>query len=837
MLAVPAARRFVFPEITETRLRDHILFDRVLEDGRTVRCTDGTLFQIIEIAGRDISSMTPDQQEQLFLRRVEWLHKQSGAKVHIRIFTTRELHDGSEMEPPKYSSPELAKVMKSWSDSFRLAYRNRHFIILSVGGGEERARQLLREAVDEATEGLRDYRPSILELGDPASGAPSPLNTFLAGLLNPCMKLGKKPASGHPGRITAERLRTLGPLDRRLADHLINSEVEFLDGGGAIEVNLAKRRLNGVAVFHGPPGDDCDVWMGALGVSAYGDKTSIDLILHLLSLDAELTVVQHVEVIDDVVAEAMLTERANRSAQGAIGSMFSRQSKAVQHYSMAVEMIRDRGPDHVSLCRHQMTIFVYGRSQDDLDYRMKLVERTFQSHAMSVVRERADAETAWFSQFPPHRVLNRPATLLSPNIATCVSFESTSSGLSRCDWGPRPVTRFRTVSGAPYDFCWHRDDGPLSPGHTVVFGPNGAGKTFWLNFCSGATLGYDRTKVFLIDRSDGSYVSTMAFGGDYVHLQSDSKELEEMASVAQMNPLQMDLDIGHQSGGSTQWVTQWIRDFLCNLPGDDLDSEQQLGVAVRRMAELPREQRSLKELHRALTGNVQVKHLLKRWVEGEYQNIFNGAHDSLDFSSKRFFAFAFDRILTDPVLARAMLPYLAYRIVNDMERNGDPWLLILDEAAALIADERFRKWYFELLQEARKKRGVIVSAFQRISTLLDHGHAVAELVLQQCPNKVYLPNTEIQPREAELAGFTGAEYDLVTKRHPMTRGLKYFCLLKREGEGSMLLHTDFSPLGQDNMNLLMSGRSVADALRRLQKSYGPGRLSDALAEFKQMRFI
>src|SRR5690606_16902032 len=102
-------------------------------------------------------------------------------------------------------------------------------------------------------------------------------------------------------------------LNQRLADHLIASEVEFLDGGGAFQVSLTKRRLNGIAVFHGPE----TVWMGTLGLAGFGDKTSIDMVQHILSLETDLTIVQHVRPLPDIRAEAEIQERAKRSVNAA----------------------------------------------------------------------------------------------------------------------------------------------------------------------------------------------------------------------------------------------------------------------------------------------------------------------------------------------------------------------------------------------------------------------------------------------------------------------------------------------------------------------------------------
>jgi type IV secretion/conjugal transfer VirB4 family ATPase len=827
--AVPAARDYVYPKITSTRLRDHILFDRVLEDRRTVCCTDGTLIQVIEIAGKDLSALAADIQEGLYRRRLDWIHKFAGSGVELRIVTTRELHDNSGGFEAGYPSPTLTRLMETWASSFRLGFRNRHYVLLSIGGGEERARELLRQMVDDTLDYLTDYWPRVVELGEDSQGG-SELTTFWASLLNPLMRHETGPMAGRP--VKGTRLTELGALDRRLADYLIGSEVEFLDGGGAFQVSLTKRRLNGVAVFQGVH----EVWMGSIGIGGYGDRTSVDLLQQVLSLNTEMMAVSHVKVMDDTKAEAMLRERLNRSVNAAANSKLGVNSKLVDHIRQTIELISAKGADHISLVDYQMTVFVFGTGPDDLESRMRDVERVFRAHAMLPVRERAAAEPLWFSVFPPHREWIRPAVLVSPNVATMVTFETSTSGLSRCHWGDQPVTRFRTVSGAAYNFCWQEADRPLAAGHTALFGNTDAGKTTLLNFLAGATLGYADTKVFLIDRGDGSYISTKTFGGKYIHLQSDSKELSGLADLCTMNPLQMELDEADLSsgntGGPTQWLSQWVRDFLCDLDPEDIESETQIGKAIRNLARMPAEKRSLEQVYNAIPDNFGIKRRLKRWVEGDYRHVFNGATDSLDFSNERMFAFSFDRLLTDPVLARALLPYLAYRIVSDMERLGKPWLLVLDELARLIEDPRFRKWFFELLEESRKKNGVVVFAFQRISSIMDPAFpGLGDLVMQQCPNKIILPNAELSVAEADYMGLSSAEFDIIRGQHPLARQHKYFMLLKRKNEGTIFLQTDLRPLGKD-LALLRSGRSEADKLRQLEKKYGINAQDRALDQFR-----
>jgi type IV secretion system protein VirB4 len=405
---------------------------------------------------------------------------------------------------------------------------------------------------------------------------------------------------------------------------------------------------------------------------------------------------------------------------------------------------------------------------------------------------------------------------MSGNVAGFVSFETPTQGFTRCDWGDRPVQVFPTALGSPYSFIWHKEDRPGGgsppPGHTMIIGGTGSGKTVMLDFLGLSTLGYPDTYVFKTDRFAGSYIATKAAGGAYLELQSDDAMAGE---PCQLNPLHIELsaDPGH---GPTGWVVNWLRDHVTGC--DDIESERALGDAVRALAGLSKDKRNLTEIYRALPDNIPAKRELKRWVEGQYSYLFGGV-DTLSLRDRRLVTFAFDRVLQDPVACRALLPYLSYRIEAAMEAIGAPFLFQIDETAAMLEDAGFRKWFVRLHDEVRKKRGVIVSCFQRVQSLAQAG--VADTMLTSCPTQILLPNESATADDyCGVLGCTMVELEIVRGEHPTARMLgKRYALLRREGQGSVVLNTDLSVLGP-HLNLFASGRSIASRFRQFEDSEG-----------------
>jgi type IV secretion/conjugal transfer VirB4 family ATPase len=814
-LAVPQSRRLLLPEIRETRLRDHVLFDRVLADGHTVRCTDGSLFQVIAVEGIDLGARDDDTQEQRYQERKRWVDGLAGSRCDMRILTVRTLKDQAA-DVSDYPEGVLRDVQGKWHATFKRSFHNTHYIVLSVKGGTEAARVVLGDAAAMTLDRLREHRPRVLEVGRP--GETSPLLSFLAGRLNPGREVRVGAWRGTPARRGPDGRIELGELNRRLVDGLLASQVVFFDG-------LPKRRKDdGLAVFRD---GSHETWMGAWGIGSWGEVSMTEIGRRILSVDAEMTVFQTLKVWDNTLARTHVREKMGRTMRGQEERQEGVDTKAVGQYRAALTLLQAEGPERMELCDHQYIVFVHGYSREDLEYRMGLVRQALDDFLILPVRETSATEPLWFSQFPPHFENVRAAEIMSGNVAHFTSFETPTKGLSRCDWGERAVTRFKTSSGSPYDLCFHRSDQPLDVGHTLMIGGTGAGKSTLLGWLASSCLGFPNARVFCIDRSDGLFVPVLSFGGTYVNLQTDTVDI--IGDVCQLNPLQQPLD-PRATGGPTIWTINWLRDHVTRCR--DKESEEWLNKVVRSIAEHPPARRRLFDIYDAIPDDVPAKHELARWVAGgNYSYLFDGARDTLSFDGgSRLTAFDFTRIGEDDIANQAVLPYLAYRIETEMQRVGAPWLFALDEAAAVLKDGVFRDWLFKLIQEARRMRGVVVVCLQRVGSLAERG--VGELLLTQCPTKILFRNVEASEEEyIEVLGLTRTEFEIVKGVHPTAKQLgRHYVLIKREGEGSVVLDVNLGPLGKD-LALLQSGKEPADRLRRLIRQEG-GNIDRAVARLR-----
>lgn len=238
------------------------------------------------------------------------------------------------------------------------------------------------------------------------------------------------------------------------------------------------------------------------------------------------------------------------------------------------------------------------------------------------------------------------------------------------------------------------------------------------------------------------------------------------------------------------------------------------------MASEPPEDRSIVQLYRNLPPALPAREHLRKFVEGQYAWVFPPGEDTFGEEAARWVGIDFSRVLEDPVLVNAMLPYLSYRIEKQMRRQRTPFLMMLDETAALLTNKVFQKWFERMLREHRRDRGVVVSLFQDVGPLIDHG--VLELVLGQCATTVIFPNANaLEGPYIDGLRLSRSEFEMVRGNHPLVGGLNKYVLVRRR-EGSVVLDVDLSgPLGP-LLRLFRSGKGPADEVRSLERQFPDG---------------
>ncbi len=752
----PVLRSILVPLPRETLLSDKLQFERILGDGKTLRCKDGQLVQTIEVRGVDYGTKTEAEIHALLNKRHAWFHSLNREGLAIKLISLR---DQARLEPgADYDGEVLQTIHREWMRSFETVYVNRYFLVLAVAGGGN-AQRTLNDLSKTVIEGLHDFRPEVMTLGE---GPSSPLLSLWGRLIN---------GFAEP----------IAPAETEISERLVLSSVHFDHQSGTIEYRQGQRRRVG----------------HVLSVKTWGDAQSEELIHRLMSLNG---CVQLLALLYAQKKEKVATLLPLRAKQAALMS-FNR-IKAGE-FAAATEIIQ---ADRDGLFECQVSVLLEADDTESLSELVSNARRVFVDAGIIPVIEMAASEWVWRARLPGFapelKYCTRPRSLLGRNLSELVAFQEEPSGLDRCDWGEGPIRPFKTVTGAPYAFQFHITDAAEALAHSVTFAPSGAGKTTLFSHLMGGALRHPDLAVYAFDRHGGLQVFTEAVGGRYIDPSGGDVEL---------NPLQMP-----ETPENRQFLHLWLRRLA---EADDDESYEAASRAVDAIFQVKRRSvRSLNSVYESAfdTGS-RLKSGLSRWVGNDFASqIFNGSRDSLNLEETRLVTFEMESALTDARVAGALVTYIMHRIRESCRAAGRPHLVFVDETAALLADEAFRKDTEIMLREHRKLRGSVNLVFQDVGVMLRSG--IAETILNNCPTQIVFPNPNAREEDYRTLELTDGQWAYIKGQSRIARHLPRSVLVKR-GQEAVILDVDLSPLGP-LVRVYRSGAKPVRLMRQLQQQVG-----------------
>lgn len=778
---VPKVSRFLIPQPKSTRLGDHIKFRSMHKDGRTVVCEDNTYAVVINFGGTDLRFNEATRQQSLNNARQVWIEQMNELGIRVRVFFVRD-------RLPKAADyghmlPVMTEVSKAWNKGLPRALSTEFYAVLTVKDSQK-AIQRLDEAVEQTKSIMADYRPSeLVDENDVAEYmSEGTMEEKRDAEMTPAAFFGRmlSPLS-RPNPIGKNRL----PLAYRLTTDNVRYDTEL----GMFEFsNGPDRKYAAVFVI--------EEWSSPMYESH---------MLELLSYPIEMTVCHDIKPIGKGAAMAQLRWQEKMAPGLQPGTDAAAQFGTV---AMAIE----RGSEEEQeLALVQTTITVYGDTpQEVLDGRSQINQ--LKMVGISPVWPKHTMVQHWFGHFPGFENQTRPQRLLSGEISILCTFQNTPTGKMRSDWGDGPIAMFETIDGSPYAFQFHAGDGSPPLGHCVSIGPSGQGKTTLITFLASMALRHPDLKAYLFDRGRGCEVITKALGGSYVFFDGEEK-------TCGLNPMQLD-----DNGPNRAFLNEWLQ-LIADVEPNEYRFQAEISDAVEINFDpnLTREQRNLQQLYNAVfPSDSDLRQRLTAWTNpNQWGSIVCAENDTLDVS-QRLAGFDFTNVLTDVRLGPAMVSYIMHRILA--EARGEPRLIFIDETEPLLRNENFRLRFKKLLQEGRKERQVIVSAFQRPQAPDEVG--VGDTIRGQCPTVFFFRNPQAEEKDYANWRLTPRELDFVMGKS--YRKKKYAVLVKRYTEAgeSIILNTDLSSLGR-YMKMFNSGRPSVLLMQEMQREYG----DDALKHY------
>lgn len=749
-----------FPKMGQLHLSDIIPFNIFLEDDKTIKCHNGMLVRVFQLAGADYTTKSKEEITRLISRRVEWFNAAAREQVDIRLYTIKDLK--SYTLQGKFANNYLFRLHHQWMKQFESAYEVQHYLILSIAPKQLLFKTLAPNlgTLDKFTELTLDsfyaYGPILLSCRQHSHF----LMRFLQKIIGTDIKEEPK------------------------------ASINFVHAAGLHAVHLEP--LRGLVTCY--LGEE-RVYKKALTIIRWGETAPSELLNALLRINGSLTIIHGMHGILPMDSSAKLRYAAKQAAMGLGGS------KAYQEHMEVIKRI-DEG--EVTLFHYQCIIWIQDKNLENLNLIEQYTKRVVREYGATIITETAAIEWLWRYQFLATNDLLYPAKLLSATLADFITLQQEARGQLSCDWGEGPIRFFKTTSGSAYAFQFHIDTQPYALGHCLVVAPSGSGKTTLFQHLIAGALRHD-IKAYVFDRLQGSKIFTNSLGGCHIDIGQEAIPLNPLASAVTAND------------------ENFLKNFFLMLSGlNDELSQLQAAKAVDIIMSCPSEKRILTDLFDiAFVPNSKLKKNLQSWVgHASLARWFNGAHqgkalDALDINHY-LLTFEMAAIQKDPRLSACLTYYLMHRIRAMLQNKSQGHLIFIDEIRSMLTDPLFKQYTAELLLEHRKLRGSVNICFQDVGSIL--ALDIANLLLEQCPTKLLFPNPYADREQYKVFELTDYEWDYIKERLPISKSLKYSVLVKKSHE-SVILNIDLTGLGH-LLKLYRSGPNELNLARQLQAQYG-----------------
>ncbi len=730
----------ILPRPLETRVADFLPFSRLDEDGATIHLRNNSLARVIEVEGADTTLVLPEERAAFAGARKQWIDSLAELEIVARVITIRERVPLSEKEAFK-NEPLLRAIAARWLDSLHRIFRNRHYIVLSVND-RKNALKDLDQATNATITILDMYHPTLISEKTPDRHVDKSPFWLFAHLLNPVSR--PKPL------IHGENGQTLNDL-------LTADYIHFTRDEGLIRFFAGDKEKLGIV----------------MGIRKPGDFMDEQMVADLMSIDCELNILHNIKSLPTTKANALLMQQRRLAAV----TTFSQ--NVLNQYSTALEWMDQSDADGQTLNEYAMSVFIFGDSKEEIKFGQEEVEKICRLHNVTPVRDGWAAQAVFFAQLPTYEVYPRTFLYLSRVVACALCVDRTAEGRQKSDWGPVPLSYFRTITGTPYAFQFHVSEDSYAVAHTALIGPTGQGKTTFFSFMAGQSLRIPDLNVYFFDRNNGAKVFALMQGAPYVKFDGGEDSVS-------LNPFAIP-----DKPANRAFLRTWLRDIT---GGTDAVSEQEIARAVTTAFEyLPPQERLLKNLYKSCFANGGfMRRELLRWIDDEqYGRIFNSPDDNLDLDS-RYMGFDFTNIFQDATLAPAVISYVMHRIHTLATIKGTPTMIMIDETAPMLEHEMFKESFIVGLREGRKKRQAFLCAFQQPKFLDEHG--LGDVIRGQCQTVVFFRNPQANPSDYASWNLSPREMNFVLGKEFTDH--KYAILVSRPAiHESVILDVDLSGLG------------------------------------------
>ena len=540
-------------------------------------------------------------------------------------------------------------------------------------------------------------------------------------------------------------------------------------------------------------------------ISEYPSITCPGILNDLLSMSFEFVLSQSFSFLSKPVA---------------VGRMKRQQSRMINAGDVAVSQVNDIDDamdDLVSnrfvMGSHSLSLVIRAFDTKALNDHINEAGTALSESGMKWAREDVGMAGAFWSQLPGNFEFRvRVGDITSRNFAGFSSFHNYPIGRIRNNqWGDA-VTMFKTTSGAPFYFNFHKGEegtdakkvAKLDPNHkdlanTIVIGKAGTGKTVLQMMLLAQTQKFSQPKkdkelsCVLFDKDLGASIGVRAMGGRYYPLKN--------GVPSGFNPFQMEPTPTNLTFLETLIRQLVKRDGLPISPKQEREINQAI-VGVMGAIKIKRRISAVLEFLDP-TDDTGLHIRLSRWCRGGALGwLFDNADDTLRLDNCTMVGFDVTEFLDNDETRTPTIMYLFHRIESLIDGRRIP--IFMDEFWKLLNDPAFQDLAENKLVTIRKQDGFLVMFTQSPKQVLKSPIAFA--IIGQSATKIFLPNPEAD-YDDYVNGFklTQREFEIVKEL-----GEKSRLFLIKQGQNSVVAELNLR--GFDDELAVLSGNTATSLL-------------------------
>ncbi len=446
-----------------------------------------------------------------------------------------------------------------------------------------------------------------------------------------------------------------------------------------------------------------------------------------------------------------------QSIQGIIGSLLSFKQTNNYAHMMAGEaesaLTESQAGELFGL--YTPVILLWGDDQQELQDKAGVLRKTIIKEGFMCRVEDVNANEAYFGSLPSNSTHNIRRPLISAGaLAALISISSVWTGEKFCPspmfpkGSPPLLFAKSSVGDVPFRLNLHVSD----VGHTLIFGPTGAGKSTLLAIIASQFRKYPESNVFMFDQGYSLFPITLAAGGDHYDLGNSARlhfcPFEQIKKT----------DI--------PWAVEWLSAMIALQDKEKITAKESelLSDALKLLLTAKGADEAGGKMFEDIIMDIESERL-KTALKPYADSFFN--HESDKLSINKFLCFEMEQVMRmGEKFVIPLLLYLFKRIEDKLD--GNPSLIILDEAWLMLGHPVFKEKIREWLKTLRKKNCAVVMATQSLSDATHSG--IMDILSESCPTKIFLPNASANEpyskKAYEALNVTQRQLDIISSAMP-----------------------------------------------------------------------